>query len=92
MDDVRLGEDKTRNVHYQEEGKFNISLIFAWAEDDDVPTAVKVHVAEIERPNVFAQTSSGLEKTWSTYEEAEDEGKKFASHLLHDWDNWINSR
>lgn len=92
MDEVKLTEDRPPNIYYEETGKLSVSLVFSWDNAGTVPSGVEVRVAEIARPNVYAQSTGPLKQTWSTFEDAEWEGRKFASELMKDWDNWVGSR
>lgn len=85
MDEVRLGEDRPRNVSYAD-GKFHVSIMYSWAEPGSVPSGVKVRVEEIARPNVCAFNPRPIERTWDSLEGAEEEGRKFASGLMYKWE------
>jgi predicted acyl esterase len=86
MTGVKLGEDRPRDIHYKI-GGFDVSLIFGWLDAGRAPSGVRVHVAETEEPNNFAQSAGPIEKSWSTFEEAVDESEKFASELINTWPN-----
>ncbi len=89
MDEIKLGEDRPRNVIYQE-GDYQVSLLFTWAEPGQVPSGVRVHVSEVKAPNNFSQSSQPLPQTWATFDEAEAEGRKFASGLIATWNQSLH--
>ncbi|WLG72208.1 hypothetical protein [Pseudomonas simiae] len=86
MTDVKLAEDRPRDIHYKS-GDFEVSLIFGWLDAGKTPSGLRVHVAETAQPNNFAQSTGSIEKNWSTFEEAVAEGEKFASGLITTWPN-----
>ncbi|MDP9512314.1 hypothetical protein Q7O56_25115 [Pseudomonas protegens] len=84
MEEIKMGEDRPRNVFYKD-GDYQVSLVFSWAEPGVVPSGVKVHVAESAKPDNFSQSSQPLPKNWEDVEGAEEEGRKFASGLIATW-------
>lgn len=84
MAGIKLAEDRPRDIHYKS-GDFDVSLIFGWIDADQTPSGLRVHVAETAKPNNFAKSAGSLEKNWATFEEAVDEGEKFASGLINTW-------
>ncbi|AKF46374.1 hypothetical protein BKM04_01970 [Pseudomonas syringae pv. syringae] len=84
MTDVKLAEDRPRDIHYKS-GEFDVSLIFGWLDSGKTPSGLRVHVSETAEPNNYAQSTGSIEKTWSSFEEAVDQGEKFASGLINTW-------
>ena len=81
MTDVKLAEDRPRNINYQE-SIYDISLIFSWADAGTVPSGIRIRAEESESPANHAKTTGLLEKEWSSFEEAVEKGKQFARHLI----------
>lgn len=81
MSDNRLAEDRPRNISYIE-GKFEVFIGFGWAELGNIPTSVKVSIREPARNTNLAASSDAIRKNWTTFEEAETEGRRVATELI----------
>lgn len=84
MTDIKMAEDRPRDIHYKD-GVYDVSLIFGWLDSGKAPSGLRVHVAETAKPTNFAQSTGSIQKTWSTFEEATEEGKRFAAVLINTW-------
>ena len=81
MSDIRIAEDRPRNISYIE-GQFEVSIGFGWAAPGNIPTSVKVSIRESARNTNLAASSDAIKKSWTTFEEAETEGRRVATELI----------
>lgn len=81
MSDVRLAEDRPRNISYIE-GQFEVFIGFGWAETGNIPTSIKVSIREPARNTNLSASSDAIQKIWTTFEEAEIEGRRVATELI----------
>lgn len=61
MTDVKLAEDRPRDIHYKS-GEFDVSLIFGWLDSGKTPSGLRVHVSETAEPNNYAQSTGSIER------------------------------
>ena len=81
MSEVRLAEDRPRNVCY-EEGDFEVSLIFGWAQPGNTPTSVKIAIRVISNQENLAVSNEPTHATWTSFDGAEAEGRRVASSII----------
>src|SRR5690349_16646698 len=81
VSEVRLAEDRPRNISYRE-GDFEVSISFGWAQADAVPTNVKVAVRLLSRQDNLAVSNETSNAAWGSFEEAKAEGRRVATEMI----------